>query len=445
MPEVPSAPTKKPNILAVLPSMLPSAQIYTIKPLSKLAEQNLVSFEYTFESRVTLPDLRSRDLVVFVRNDDSHYSFLLDEARTHAVTTIYDLDDNLWELPKDNPASKHHPPEKIAQISEYLRTVDYVKVYNPILYERIKTEFNRNAFLALAGIDIHLAPERPVVRQDDKVRIVYATGRGANDELYPLILADIERLLEDYEDKVEFVAWRDCPETLKRFSNVQIVPFERDYEAFIRSLASSGYDIGLAPLRDDVFYLSKTNTKFRDYGISRIAGVYSDNAVYQDVQDGVTGLLVRQEPGAWYQAVSRLVENKEMCESIQEAAYQHVAAHYCQEKMEEEWSQFLSRIKWQKPERLPDNTPRVWQLSYADKPARAVEFRVEDGSIVLRDSTLPENFGTQACSAPSPGNKFNRPFINCRCAGSCSRSIRIHAGCLSCLQTWRAGLCGVQV
>jgi hypothetical protein len=108
-----------------------------------------------------------------------------------------------------------------------------------------------------------------------------------------------------------------------------------DYDRFLRRFSAAGFEIGLAPLADDIFHRSKTNTKFREYGACGIAGVYSDVEVYSDcVRHGETGLLVANDGEAWYRALRRLVDDVDLREKIQRQARVEVERHYSQEKFE---------------------------------------------------------------------------------------------------------------
>ena len=115
------------------------------------------------------------------------------------------------------------------------------------------------------------------------------------------------------------------------------------YDRYLRRFSRAGYDIGLAPLPDDAFYRSKTNNKFREYGASGIAGIYSHVNVYSDcVRHEVTGLLAANDADSWHDALVRLIEDETLRTRIQRQARQYVREHYAQEKFEQ---LFLEQIQ----------------------------------------------------------------------------------------------------
>ncbi len=126
---------------------------------------------------------------------------------------------------------------------------------------------------------------------------------------------------------------------------MELVTLLPDYERFLREFYLQGFDIGLAPLPDTLFHRSKNNTKFRDYGACRVAGVYSDVDIYSCcVKDGQTGILVPNTTDGWFRGISKLIDDQALTKRIQDEAYASVYAEYRQELVEEEWMSEISSL-----------------------------------------------------------------------------------------------------
>jgi glycosyltransferase involved in cell wall biosynthesis len=109
------------------------------------------------------------------------------------------------------------------------------------------------------------------------------------------------------------VFWGDQPSELRGHPAVRYLAPIRNYDRFFSRFARSGFDVGLAPLLDDVFHRSKTDVKFREYAACGIAGVYSRVGAYvESAEEEVTGLLVSESPGEWFAAISRLIEDVDL-------------------------------------------------------------------------------------------------------------------------------------
>ena len=378
MNEVPQI-TAPPKVLAILPALLPSAMIYIVKPLTVLDQRGLIRFTLVIEDQAQYKDIADYDLVVFSRNVNEKFDFLLQEVIGHRIPYFYDLDDNFWELPLDSWVGRHHrAPFRIAQVEKYLQRATLVRVFNQIIEEKVKESFNENVFHATAGIDTTLVPQVKPQRNTDKLKITYVTGRGKNDPLYSVFLNDLKGILIKYSNQVEAVFFEGVPDELAGFPNVSETPIIYDYDTFIRALASSDYDIGLGPLLPEPLYLSKTNTKFRDYGLCRIAGIYSSVDVYTNcVEHEKTGLLVNEVQGAWFEAIERLILDHALREKIQENAYAEIVRNYNQGIMENEWLDLIGKYA---------NHPRNWLV----KPIEAVTEVIPLVAINLQKLVLGE-------------------------------------------------------
>jgi len=188
---------------------------------------------------------------------------------------------------------------------------------------------------------------------------VYATSR-TQDALGEIFRPALARILGRYGERVEAHFWGCRPPQLAALPNVRHHGLICRYDRFLRRFSRAGYDIGLAPLPDDLFYRSKTNNKFREYGASRIAGIYSHNDVYADcVEHEVTGLLAPNDADHWHDALERLIEDEALRTRIQRQARQYVREHYAQEKFEELFLEQLQEVLSMPAGSAPANVARA--------------------------------------------------------------------------------------
>src|SRR5262249_8566900 len=142
-----------------------------------------VRLEIAFENDVSLGQIHWSDVIAFCRNIEPSASWVLDEALSHRKATIYDLDDNFWQVPLDSEYGLYfRSPERLRELEHYLQTVDVVRVFSRPMLELVRS-FNPRARLAPPAIDVSQAPREAIARDDGTIRIVYASGRGVSDAL----------------------------------------------------------------------------------------------------------------------------------------------------------------------------------------------------------------------------------------------------------------------
>lgn len=330
----------RPKIAAIVPSTIASCQIGVLKPLSALARQDEIQLKTWLETKAPINAIHWADMVVFCRNTEPAYGHLLSEAVSTNKPIVFDLDDNFWDVPFETDpelARYHRLPLRLQQLEKYLAQADLVRVYSPVMEEHVKV-FNPNVRLLKAGFDFNLiAGGHRAMHVAGQTNIVYATSRIVDNQ-YLLFKEAMLKIVHEYGDKVQFTIWGCQPPELVGVRGLKFIPLTPDYESFLRQFARSNFDIGLAPMEDTQFHRSKTNTKLRDYGACKIAGVYSDISVYSScVEHEKTGLLVKNTTESWYEGMRRLIEDTALRASIQKNAYDHVQAQYRQEVAEAEW------------------------------------------------------------------------------------------------------------
>lgn len=337
-----SSPSAAPRLLSILPGLGPTGVMYLIKPMLALQRQGRVRYRLVFQPYFRPADLDGVDLVQFCRNADPRYAFILDAVQDRQIPYTYDLDDDLFAVPTGTEdGAFYNDPLKAAMLERYLRSAALVRVYSPRLAERVRSYTQRVVQVTPLVDWARMQPRPPA--EDGPVKIVYATSRR-DDYLFPIFTPAVLELLRRYPGRVALHFWGFQPPEFAGLPNVHHRKYIADYNRYLALFARQGFEIGLAPLLDDEFHRSKTDTKFREYGACAVAGVYSRTEVYASVvQDGQTGLLVENTPQAWLEALARLVEDPLLRRQIGQAARLEVQRRYDPQRFHETWLEHIEQ------------------------------------------------------------------------------------------------------
>lgn len=267
-------------------------------------------FDYEAEIIVTqrfaIPDLGTADR-------------LADHARRTGATLVFDLDDDLLNIPRTHPdAAVLRPRSKVAR--RMLDLADVVWLSTNGFAERLSA-VRPDAVVMENRLDerIWIDPVSP--SRDQPVRIL-CMGTTTHDHDFAMISPALARLKAEYGDRilidiVGMTRRSDLPAGLNRIGPPPNAM--RSYPGFVNWLSSSqprGH-IGLAPLLDTPFNLCKSPIKAMDYAALGMVVLASDSPVYRgSIADGPAGRLVSNSPAAWYAALNRLLRDPEQRQAI---------------------------------------------------------------------------------------------------------------------------------
>lgn len=200
--------------------------------------------------------------------------------------------------------------------------------------------FNANVVRADGPVEWSLVPAEAPRRDDGRVHIVYATSRQ-QDRIGAVLVQPLTRVLAEHAN-IDVTICGPRFRELEGHQRVRFREFVRDYDPYFEDFARAGFDIGLAPMPDALFYQCKTATKFREYAACRVAGIYSDVETYRDcVSDGVTGLLVAPGDAGWVSGMDRLIRDAALRGRIQDEASACARERYAAARVDGDWLSHL--------------------------------------------------------------------------------------------------------
>jgi len=248
------------------------------------------------------------DVIVWQRQCSSSVIEAIETANSMGKTTVYEIDDNLWNLSKTNPAYEFwNRPGSLKMTEEAIRRVKVVTTTTP----RLATLLGR--FNPSVAILPNMLPEeqwrveKKNKKKGERLVIGWAGGEAHWDDL-KVLQGVIDHLLEEYPD-IEFhiAGAGEVPlNEHERAVGLESVPIE-DYAKLLR-----GFDIGLVPLADVHFNNCKSDLKFLEYAALGIPTVASKVDSYEaSVIHGVNGFLAGNAKD-WLKYLRRLIEEEDL-------------------------------------------------------------------------------------------------------------------------------------
>ncbi len=314
------------RILYVCNSWLPTLQLSFIKPLRLLETEGVVHSDVLlgddFKTRRWESEGFQRPLdwiaerfarvkptvVVFCRYSGPHATAILTLAEDAGVPVLYHIDDDLLGVPRDIGEEKYHfhnQQSRLDTVRLLLNRVDLVYCSTRKLYAHL-TEQEFAAPITYG--DIYCSGEvirQPAVNATCKIGYMASADHAHN---LNLVVGALVRTLRKHPHVVfEFFGSIRVPPELREFgSRISHAPRIDNYEEFLTTFASLGWDIGICPLTNIHFNQMKADTKWVEYTSVGAAVVASRGLVYDDCCADGCGLLVETEDD-WFAALDSLV------------------------------------------------------------------------------------------------------------------------------------------
>ena len=323
------------------------ARIRLLDPLRELERMGRmdVTFVSMFHGPVPVEALLDADLWVLHREfvDRELSEGLLEAAELLNKPVVFELDDLISNVPRSNPFWSDCT-RVMPDVKKAIARADFVTVTNQRLVEELEAEVPGVAQKAYVRSNV-VNPEiwgsgfRPARHRPGEPLVVGWCGSTTHDDDLGVVKEAIEYLLRKHRGALEFHFFGYVPDQLAETKGVFLVQGTTgDLAQYARGVRGSNLHLAIAPLMDHPFNHCKSDLKYLEYSLCCVPGIYSDITPYAgSVRNGITGLLVANETGAWVEAIERLMENQGLRDELAKSAYEEVRATKCVDVRATEW------------------------------------------------------------------------------------------------------------
>ena len=250
---------------------------------------------------------------------------------------VYDIDDNLWEMPHDNPSRIIDGPAVLTKLTQEMQRAHAVTVSTPELgHEIYRRGINRSIHLLPNGIDYDLRDwetirERPLALRRRPI-IGWAGGLHHNGDEVPLggTLATVLRKHPEWLFVMQGSS--ELAGLWKRRLNIPEGQFYflegEDFNTYQTSIGR--FDIAIAPLRVNDFNKCKSELRLMEYGaqgVPYVASRIEPFTRFHHVTMGLGGFLASDEY-EWRAQLEMLMQNYELRQTMSAAIRSQTRRHY---------------------------------------------------------------------------------------------------------------------
>jgi processive 1,2-diacylglycerol beta-glucosyltransferase len=277
---------------------------------------------------------------------------LIEKIRLQKAKFIYSLDDNFFDLVKEN---RGWPSPTYIAIAEFmLKHANGVLVSTPALRDRL-LEYNRNIFVLPNQLDERLLVIRhpsELLHMPRRSRLVIGyMGTLTHDEDLLLVAPALKTILQRYPEQLQFQVcggfskeetkkeWIDLP-----VHNIGPMPEENEYPMFMLWFTGQvHWDIAISPLRSSAFNSCKSDIKFLDYAAVGCAGIYSQSPAYEaTIEHKNNGWITENSSEAWEEALETLIQDTSLRLKMAQQATRYL---YSERILAQRWSNWVNVIE----------------------------------------------------------------------------------------------------
>lgn len=306
---------------------------YRIKiPFEALKKDGLDITVFSFDKVTDIKLLLQYDVIILQRIIDPKVLNIVKILLNNKKIIIHEIDDNLFEVNKNNPA--HKTFNKKSEATKIFTEASKICSYIFTTTETLAKELNKYLKLDIAKykwFNNALDMSNPVYQnslrnkiEPNKIIIGFQGGSGHQDDI-DYIIEPVKYIVNKYDNVIfAFIGQPDYFDkfNLKRDKAIHI-PFTNDFRTFMNF--PSYFDIGLAPLcHKDNFNISKSYLKILEFGAFKIPTICSNVGDFKNF-DKDSVILTDNSFLSWVTNIEKLINDVVLRKEIGLNAYKNIS------------------------------------------------------------------------------------------------------------------------
>ncbi|MCK4522409.1 MAG: glycosyltransferase [Nanoarchaeota archaeon] len=241
---------------------------------------------------------------------------------------VLETDDNIHHVPTTNPGYQGYGPNSESQqwnIKAMTDIFDAMTVTTNELKD-FYGKYHPRIYVLPNSLDVKEWEKHEYRKKKHKdIRMGFVCS-GAHMDGFGIIQKPVYDILKKHKNVTFYypdMYWRlfeNAPKEIKgQLKNIMWI----NLKSWPAKLQSYGIDIGLAPLRDNMFNRSKSNLRYLEYSLAGMASVVSPVKPYLCVNDGVDGIIAKEQDD-WFEAMDKLITDEKYRKELAKNSYDRV-------------------------------------------------------------------------------------------------------------------------
>ena len=309
-------------------------------------------------------EIKSADIVIFGRTYDKPFMGLLWRCKAAGIKVVYELDDDVWNIPESNGAYLSYEKRYRRQIDETIREADMVTTTTEPL-KKVLSRLHDNVKVIPNALPLDKWGKRP----NHKGLIIGWSGGANHIEDLALVADAIKKLQEKYDFKfvVQGITARPIEADGYESSLYQSIGFIEEIhkkqnetklnlykkllalkdfyhipfyppELHPKVLQRADIDIGLIPIKGYKFDESKSILKLLEYTAVGTTAIASDLHPYKGVVPYTT------DNDNWYGAIEKLIKDEKLRKELLEKQEKLCFPQYSMKTVGDLWEKAFKEL-----------------------------------------------------------------------------------------------------